>query len=348
MHDLCHALCIQFFCFVLFFLCPSVRPSHGPECVAKLTKRINCFGSRDTFPSTNNFFSDLTHSYFFFSPRMINLTCNDTPPRPPHPFPNLSIIWDCTERVRVANKRSRHCVTVSSQTVVPACTEGMRGRQRRRWLALSAAPAQYPPLFFSDSDMHSKWLGQTCASLIRLFTLLLFFPPSSSSPPSSVSHSWKHKHIHTFRNMPNKRCTVADTLVFVFCSLVFCVCDVNYKNKVIKVLPAFMLSVIITTTKKKKTNAEYFLYFFALCLRIYSRLATQCSPSPQVFAQMCNRLPPQTWLSCCIKAEHQWSCTSPFFFFLPRDNISFFAESCICYPVVKWGGLNLSLNSEER
>lgn len=36
-----------------------------------------------------------------------------------------------------------------------------------------------------------------------------------------------------------------------------------------------------------------------------------------------------------------------FFFSLPRDSISFFAESCICCHVVKWGGLSLSLNSEE-
>lgn len=43
---------------------------------------------------------------------------------------------------------------------------------------------------------------------------------------------------------------MAETLVFVFCSLVFCVCDVNYKNKVIKVLAVRMLSVIITTRKK--------------------------------------------------------------------------------------------------
>lgn len=60
---------------------------------------------------------------------------------------------------------------------------------------------------------------------------------------------------------------MAETLVFVFCSLVFCVCDVNYKNKVIKVLPAFMLSVIITMTKRKKQMQNIFLYFFLRCFK---------------------------------------------------------------------------------
>lgn len=225
---------------------------------------------------------------------------------PQHPFPNLSIIWDATERV---------CVTVSSQTVVPACTEGMWRRRRRRRLVLSAAPAQYAPLFFFRlSDMHSKWLGQTCASLIRLFTLLLFSPLLLPLPPQSLIlvniSTYARSEIFSIRGVQRLRLLCLCSVVSFF---FVCVCYINYKNKVIQGTSSIYIECDYYHDKEK--NLQNIFFFFLHCLKIYSRLATQCSPSPQVFAQTCNRFPPQTWLSCCIKAEHQWRSTSPFFFF---------------------------------
>lgn len=62
------------------------------------------------------------------------------------------------------------------------------------------------------------------------------------------------------------------------------------------------------------------------------------------FCSDVQQIPPQTWLSCCIKAEHQWGCTSPFFL----EITSRFCWVLHLLPVVRRDGLNLSLNGKER
>lgn len=138
-----------------------------------------------------------------------------TPPTPPtYTHSPICLLFETAQSGSESQQKKsslRHCLNSDG---CPCMYGGRAGATAAAHFkrSTSTIPAT---LFFRLSDMHSKWLGQTCASLIRLFTLLLFFFPSSSPPPSSVSHSWKHKHIHTLRNMPNKRCTMAETLVCV-------------------------------------------------------------------------------------------------------------------------------------
>ena len=62
------------------------------------------------------------------------------------------------------------------------------------------------------------------------------------------------------------------------------------------------------------------------------------------FCSDVQQIPPQTWLSCCIKAEHQWGCTSPYFLVIT----SRFCWVLHLLPVVRRDGLNLSLNGKEK
>lgn len=200
---------------------------------------------------------------------------------PQHPFPNLSIIWDATERV---------CVTVSSQTVVPACTEGMWRRRRR--LALSAAPAQYAPLFFFRlSDMHSKWLGQTCASLIRLFTLLLFSPLLLPLPPQSLIlvniSTYARSEIFSIRGVQRLRLLCLCSVVSFF---FVCVCYINYKNKVIQGTSSIYIECDYYHDKEKNLQ-NIFFFFFALFKDLFKARYTMLSISSG-FCSDVQQIPP--------------------------------------------------------
>lgn len=86
----------------------------------------------------------------------------------------------------VSHRRNYRCLSLS-QPVVPVYTMGHVGGAAD----FSQRPAQQLPCF-SPSDVCSEWLGWTCTSLIRPFTLPLFF-----FFLLRLLHTCKHKHIYT-------------------------------------------------------------------------------------------------------------------------------------------------------
>lgn len=107
------------------------------------------------------------------------------PPLPPTPIPQF-VYYLRQHRVGQSSQQKksslRHCLKSDG---CPCMYGGHAGAAAARFKrSTGTIPAT---LFFRLSDMHSKWLGQTCASLIRLFTLLLFFfPLVLPLPPQSL------------------------------------------------------------------------------------------------------------------------------------------------------------------
>lgn len=173
------------------------------------------------------------------------------------------------------------------------------------------APAQTPGAVcqtLHPPDMLSEWLGQTCASPIRLFTRLLFL--CLSFPPQSLILGNVTRG-HASRKIHNERCTMAETAV----------CVLSFSS--------FFFFVVITMKIKVKLHYErmlscgYFFiwipcgsYFFSAMFKdLFKACCTMLLQLLCVFFFLPRSLRcatdsrRKTWLSCCIKAEHRWSRT---------------------------------------